>query len=104
MRIVIETDEQTGAGLRGSLVQAGGRDATSFATGAAEATDAGPPSQQLLQAISEASEPAPARHGSREGIDGGGPALELVQDLRQVASDPPARATDSPENGGGAPL
>ena len=104
MRIVIETDEQAGAGLRSSVVQAGAGDPASFATGTVDATDAGPPSQQLLQAISEASAPALARNDKREGIDGGGPALELVQDLRQVVQDPPSRPSESPENGGGAPL
>ncbi|KQV61506.1 hypothetical protein [Duganella sp. Root336D2] len=104
MRIVIETDEQSGAGSSGSMVRAGGGDSASFAPAALDATDAGPPSQQLLQAISEASAPSLARNVGREAIDGGGPALELVQDLRQSAAEPSSRSSESPENGGGAPL
>ncbi|NVD96474.1 hypothetical protein [Massilia sp. BJB1822] len=111
MRIVIETDEQSGAaGSRAAPRVAADDAAVLGAAGnepgrGATATDAGPPSAQLLQAIGEAGALPLAQGGGRDGVDGGGPPLELVQALRRVPSDASAsaRTPEGDGNGGGAP-
>ncbi|AKU23441.1 hypothetical protein [Massilia sp. NR 4-1] len=109
MRIVIETDEQSGAAGSRSVSQATA-DPSAVQSPAREpergaaASDAGPPSAQLLQAIGEAGAYQPAHGGARDGVDGGGPPLELVQALRRVPSEAGARAPEAGGNGGGAPL
>ncbi|UTY57405.1 hypothetical protein [Massilia sp. erpn] len=109
MRIVIETDEQSGAaGSRAASRVVTDDAAVQGAAGnepgrGATATDAGPPSAQLLQAIGEAGALPLAQGGGRDGVDGGGPPLELVQALRRVPSDASSRTPEGDGNGGGAP-
>jgi hypothetical protein len=108
MRIFIETDEQPASAASRNTASTLTADASSTVTPAAiqAATDAGPPSAQLLQAIGEAvsATAQPDYTGTRAGLDGGGPPLELVQALRRTPSEASARAVDSSGNGGGAPL
>jgi hypothetical protein len=110
MRIFIETDEQPGSAASRSTASTLAADASSTVTPAPAAiqaaTDAGPPSAQLLQAIGEAvsATAQPDYTGTRAGLDGGGPPLELVQALRRTPSETSARGVDSSGNGGGAPL